>query len=102
MKKTVSVIIPCRNEENYIEKCVQSFLDQSYPMELLTIVIADGMSTDNTRNIIEKLKRKNKNIVLLDNEGLSAPKGMNLGIKYTNSDIVIILEPMHMQIRILY
>ena len=40
------------------EKCVQSFLDQSYPMELLTIVIADGMSTDNTRNIIEKLKRK--------------------------------------------
>jgi len=90
LKKTVSVIIPCRNEENYIEKCVQSFLDQSYPMELLTIVIADGMSTDNTRNIIEKLKRKNKNIVLLDNEGLSAPKGMNLGIKYTNSDIVII------------
>jgi len=53
LKKTVSVIIPCRNEENYIEKCVQSFLDQSYPMELLTIVIADGMSTDNTRNIIE-------------------------------------------------
>lgn len=90
MNKTVSVVIPCRNEENYIEKCINSFLNQTYPMELLTIIIADGMSTDKTRDIIEKLKENHNNIVLLENKGLSAPKGMNLGIKHTNSDIVII------------
>ena len=46
MDKTVSIIIPCRNEEKYIEKCISSFLEQSYPKELLNIIIADGMSTD--------------------------------------------------------
>lgn len=90
MNKTVSVVIPCRNEEDYIAKCIQSFLNQSYPMELLTIIIADGMSTDNTRGVIAELQKGNSNIVLLENKGLTAPKGMNLGIKHTNSDIVII------------
>ena len=90
MKKTVSVVIPCRNEENYIEQCVQSFLNQTYPMDLLTIIVSDGMSTDKTREKIEKIRLKHKNVILLDNEGLSAPKGMNKGIRYNNSDIVII------------
>ena len=90
MNKTVSVVIPCRNEEKYIGKCIESFLKQSYPMELLTIIISDGMSTDNTRSIINEIKQMHNNIILLDNKGLSAPKGMNLGIRHTNSDIVII------------
>ncbi len=90
MKKTVSVVIPCRNEEKYIRKCVESFINQSYPKELLTIIIADGMSTDNTREIINELKEKSSNVILLDNDGISAPKGMNIGIKHTDSDIVII------------
>ena len=55
MNKTVSVVIPCRNEEKYIGKCIESFLKQSYPMELLTIIISDGMSTDNTRSIINEI-----------------------------------------------
>lgn len=90
MNKTVSIVIPCRNEENYIKSCVESFLNQEYPMELLTIIVSDGMSTDKTRDIINEIKKENSNVVLLDNKGLSAPKGMNLGIKHTNSDIVII------------
>lgn len=90
MNKTVSVIIPCRNEEKYIEKCLMSFVNQSYPKELLTIIVSDGMSTDKTRDIINNMQKKYSNIVLLENKGLSAPKGMNLGIKHTNSDICII------------
>lgn len=90
MNKTVSIVIPCRNEEKYIEKCINSFLEQSYPMDLVSIIIADGMSTDKTREIINDISKTHKNVILLDNEGLSAPKGMNLGIRYNNSDIVII------------
>ena len=90
MNKTVSVVIPCRNEENYIGKCLESFIKQTYPKELLKIIVADGMSTDNTRNIIKDMQRQHDNIILLDNKGLSAPKGMNLGIRHTDSDIVII------------
>ena len=90
MDKSVSIIIPCRNEEKYIEKCIKSFIEQSYPKELLTIIISDGMSNDNTRNIINKLQKYNKNVVLLENKEMTAPKGMNLGIKNSKSEIIII------------
>jgi len=63
---------------------------QSYPRELITVVIADGMSTDNTRSVINEYKSKYGNIILVDNLELTAPKGMNLGIRATDSDIVII------------
>ena len=65
MNKTVSIIIPCRNEENYIKQCIDSFLNQSYPEELIEIIIADGMSTDNTRGIINEMAKKHKNIVFI-------------------------------------
>lgn len=90
MDKTVSIIIPCRNEEKYIEKCISSFLEQSYPKELLNIIIADGMSTDETTNIIRRIQKDNENVILLENKGCTAPKGMNLGIRYSNSEIIII------------
>lgn len=90
MNKTVSIIIPCRNEENYIKQCINSFLNQSYPKELIEIIIADGMSTDNTRNIINEISKENTNVVLIDNKKFTAPAGMNLGIKKSKSDIIII------------
>ncbi|GAA0773318.1 hypothetical protein GCM10008908_21320 [Clostridium subterminale] len=79
-----------------------SFIKQSYPGELITIVIADGMSTDNTRKIIDEYKSKYGNIILVDNLELTAPKGMNLGIRATDSDIVIILELIHLPMKTLY
>lgn len=90
MNSTVSIIIPCRNEELYIGQCVESFLNQTYPKELIKIVIADGMSTDTTREIIKGYQKEHKNIILIDNFELTAPTGMNKGIRATNSDIVII------------
>ena len=90
MNKTVSIIIPCRNEENYIRQCIDSFLNQSYPKELIEIIIADGMSTDNTRNIINEMSKEHDNIVLIDNKKFTAPAGMNLGIKKSKSDIIMI------------
>ncbi|WP_244834593.1 glycosyltransferase family 2 protein [Clostridium sp. BJN0001] len=90
MDKTVSIIIPCRNEEKYIKKCITSFSNQSYPQNLLKIIVSDGMSTDKTREIIKKLQKDNSNVILLENKELTAPKGMNLGIRYSDSEIVII------------
>jgi len=89
-RETVSIIIPCRNEKNYISMCIDSFLKQSYPMELMEIVIADGMSDDGTKDILEEYSQKYSNVRVIDNKGLSAPKGMNLGIKSSNKDIIII------------
>ncbi|MCY6483575.1 glycosyltransferase family 2 protein [Clostridium aestuarii] len=89
-KNTVSVVIPCRNEEKYIGECLEAFMKQTYPKELFEVLVCDGFSDDKTRDIVKKYGKKYNNIKLIDNKGLSAPKGMNAGIKYSKADIIII------------
>jgi glycosyltransferase involved in cell wall biosynthesis len=51
----VSVLMPVRNEARFIERSLKAILDQDYPHSLLEVLIADGMSTDNTREIIARV-----------------------------------------------
>ncbi|MFU0823641.1 glycosyltransferase family 2 protein [Clostridium sp.] len=90
IKRTVSVIIPCRNEEEYIGECLDGFINQTYPKEYFEVLVCDGLSTDKTRDIVKSYNRKYNNIKLLDNKGLSAPKGMNVGIRSSKADVIII------------
>ncbi|AYD41419.1 glycosyltransferase family 2 protein [Clostridium fermenticellae] len=87
---TVSIIIPCRNEEKYISECLDSFMKQTYPKEYFEVFVCDGMSDDSTRDIVKKYEEKYGNVKLIDNNGYTAPKGMNEGIRKSNADIVII------------
>jgi hyaluronan synthase len=59
----VSVIIPVKNEEEIIEKCVQSCLDSSYQNKEV-IVVEDG-STDKTPQILNEMQKKNKNLRII-------------------------------------
>lgn len=91
MNKTVSIIIPCRNEEKYIEKCILSIIHSNFPQELLTVYVCDGMSDDNTRSIIEKISQQHPQVKLLDNLKKTTPFALNLGLKTSSDDIKIIL-----------
>ena len=59
MSSFVSVIIPCRNEEKFIGKCLDSIISQDFPKENLEVLVVDGMSADKTREIVEKYKIQN-------------------------------------------
>ncbi|NFF78268.1 glycosyltransferase family 2 protein [Clostridium sporogenes] len=87
---TVSVVIPCKNEVGYIEKCLNSFVNQNYPKELYEVLVCDGISTDGTQDIVKRYEENYKNVKLVLNEGITAPKGMNLGIKNSTADVIII------------
>lgn len=89
-KRFVSIVIPCRNEENYIEKCIDSMAKQSYGIENIEVLVVDGMSTDNTQEIIKAYSENVPNIKLVINEKKVAPVAMNLGIKKAKGDIIII------------
>lgn len=91
MNKTVSITIPCRNEELYIEKCVVSLLENSYPNKLITIYVCDGLSDDKTRDIVKKISEKHDNVLLLDNKKKTTPYALNIGLKKSRADIKIIL-----------
>ena len=55
-KPKVSVILPARNEEDFIENCLDSLLDQDY--ENYEIIAVDDSSEDSTGHIIEKYSKK--------------------------------------------
>lgn len=86
---TVSIIIPVYNEEKYIETCLNSILKQSYE-NIIEILIFDGMSSDNTRNLINAFE--DKRIVLIDNERRIQSAGLNAGIKMAKGDIIVRID----------
>ncbi len=58
---TVSVVIPAYNEESTIEKCLESFLDQT--VKPLEVIVVDNLSTDNTAAIVKAFRAKHKDDV---------------------------------------
>jgi len=95
----VSVIIPIRNEERFIAQCLQSVVDQDYPQDRMEVLVVDGRSEDRTREIVAEFGSRHPVIKLLDNPKLSAPAGLNLGIREARGDIIVrvdghcVLEP---------
>ncbi len=86
----VAVIIPCRNELNYIEACVQSVLDQDYPADRLHVYVVDGQSDDGTRQLIEQEFEANSRVHVLDNPNRTTPYALNIGIQHADADVSII------------
>jgi len=88
---SVTIVIPCRNEEHYIAKNIQSVLDQDYA-GFCEVFVVDGMSTDATRNIVGEFERKYpKQVKLIDNPKKFTPDAMNIGIEKSSAEIFIIL-----------
>ena len=86
MQPTVSVIIPVRNEPDAIRAAVQSILDQTYPA-ITEVIVADGMSTDETRLTIESFT--DDRIRVVDNVATSTPAGLNCAIRAASGEIIV-------------
>lgn len=86
---SVSVIIPCRNEEKFIGRCLNSIIRNYYPKDKIEILIIDGMSEDNTQEIIKRFTRKYKFVKLFHNKSRITPIALNMGIKNSRGDILI-------------
>lgn len=92
MPLLVSIIIPCRNEEKYIGKCLDSLIKQDYPKENLEILVVNGMSEDKTREILEKYASQYSFIKILENPEKFTPFGLNIGIKQAKGEIIIRID----------
>jgi GT2 family glycosyltransferase len=88
----VSVILPCRNEAKWIEKCLQSVAASDYPKERLEVLVVDGMSDDGTRAAIESFAASHPFIRLLDNPKRIAPAALNIGIAAARGEIVMRMD----------
>lgn len=88
----VTIGIPCLDEELYIEACIACVLAQDYPAELTEIIVADGGSTDRTREILERLAREHDNFRWIDNPGRIQAAGMNEIIRVARGDVLVRLD----------
>lgn len=85
----VSVLMPVRNEESFILQSLGAVLAQDYPSELVEVIVADGLSTDSTRALVESVRTQHANVRLVDNPGLIAPTGLNVATREARGDIII-------------
>lgn len=87
-----TIIIPTRNEEKYIDDLINSIVNQDYDKAQFEVIIADGLSTDSTIDIIKNYSNKYPFIRLIDNPHKTVPYALNLGIKHAIGDIIIRMD----------
>jgi glycosyltransferase involved in cell wall biosynthesis len=82
-----SVIVPTYQEEDYIERCLLSIVQQEYKREEFEIIVSDAHSTDLT---IEKARKYCDNIILNDRRGIAV--GRNAGAQNALGNILIFVD----------
>jgi len=88
----ISIIIPCRNEEKFIGKCLDSIVGQVYPKDKLELFVVDGMSTDKTREVVREYGQTYSFIAILENRMKVTPFAMNIGIRSSQGEVIILVN----------
>jgi glycosyltransferase involved in cell wall biosynthesis len=88
----ISVIIPTRNEEKFIRRCLDSFLYQTRNNQDYEILCVDGMSEDNTAEIIKEYATRDNRVKLIINKAKVTPVGMNLALKQSRGQFIIVVS----------
>ncbi|KAA3644955.1 MAG: glycosyltransferase family 2 protein [Chloroflexi bacterium] len=91
---TVSIIVPVYNEEKTIGLLLEALYQQSYPRAEMEVILADGMSTDNTRQAIEQFRQTHPdlNIRVIDNHKRTIPSALNLAIEAAQGEYIVRLD----------
>ncbi len=84
----VTVGIPALNEEDHIERVVSGFLDTEYP-NLVEVLVADGGSTDRTREIVNELSQKDPRVKLIENPERFQSYALNRMIEQAQGEIFL-------------
>lgn len=98
-KPFVSVIMPIRNEADFIAQSLGAVLQQDYPN--FEVIVADGMSTDDTRHVIQQISQQypSINVEIIDNPARVVPTGFNRALQVAKGTVIVrvdghtIIEP---------
>ena len=87
----ISIIVPVYNVESYLERCIESILNQSFK-EFELILVNDG-STDSCKDICNEYKKRDSRIVVVNkkNEGVSSAR--NLGLDLAKGEYIGFIDP---------
>jgi glycosyltransferase involved in cell wall biosynthesis len=90
----VSVVVPCYNEQDTIGLLLDALHSQSFPLAQLEVVIADGLSTDHTRQAIAEYQASHPDLALrvVDNPLRIIPAGVNVAIRAAHGEWIVRLD----------
>ena len=92
---TVSLCIIAYNEEKFLPNLLVDISNQTYPHELTEVVLVDGNSTDNTKNVMldfQKSEQTFRNIQVVDNPKRIQAAGWNVAITNATCDVIIRID----------
>ncbi len=90
----VSVIVPCYNEQATIGQLLEAIYNQTYPINELEVIVADGLSTDNTRRVVNdyQVMHPDLQIRLIDNLRRVIPSGLNRAIEAAKGTYIVRMD----------
>lgn len=86
----LSIIIPCYNSELYIDRCINSLINQTFATKDLQLIFINDASTDHTLSILLKYETKYPELITVIDSPTNLKQGgaRNLGLKYATGTYV--------------
>ncbi len=84
----ISIVIPCYNDDKYIEQAINSVLNQTY--QNIEIIVVDDGSNIETKRVLSRLEAKVTKLINQENKGQSTAR--NVGIKAAKGEYILILD----------
>lgn len=91
----ISIIVPTKNEEMVIDRCLTSLLHLDYPRDKMEVIVVDGNSTDSTGKICSEFLAKHPQFftfITEKEEGKCKPAALNLAMPYTTGEIIGVFD----------
>jgi succinoglycan biosynthesis protein ExoA len=90
----VSIIVPCYNEQSTIRLLLDALYAQTYPRAEMEVIIADGLSSDRTRERIQDFSNEHPDlqVCVVDNRQRTIPSGLNRALAAANGEIIVRLD----------
>ncbi len=89
MKPFVSVVIPCRNEIRFLARCLDSILENDYPQTRMEVLVADGMSSDGPRELVDSYAVRDARVRRVDNPRRITPAALNRAIEAARGEVIV-------------
>jgi succinoglycan biosynthesis protein ExoA len=94
MLPKVSIIVPCYNEQSTIRLLLEALCGQTYPRSEMEVIVADGLSTDGTRDVITAFQKDvpDLSIRIVDNPHRNIPSALNRAIEVSRGEIIVRID----------
>ncbi len=90
--ESITIVIPCRNEAGCIAEVLDSVLAQELDGIDWEVIVADGLSDDGTRAILDAYRAREPRIRVIENPARAVPAGLNTAIRQSRGEIVLRMD----------